>query len=283
MAATKSREDFNPQLGIISTHVTPNRTKIVQRFRKKENIKVNKNLIRLKANKEKEKIRLSQEVVLLRENIPAQVSSYTLVLDHEEIFGLIEDGRKNEYERIDREIQPFITAFCETEFEIIYQEALKNRDCLVERGDVEKRINADYEQEVKGIHSLYKELYPILFEKYIDKGFNDGFNNLERRLRVLTNNHKPSIFSQFKQWMVNSRGDVITLFVIIGLIITVYSILNWIIALPMLERFDFFNNNLWIVFLVSFLIFIIVVLAILFVNSVRAYCEENRIIEKNKV
>ena len=277
VAATTSKEDFNPHLGIINKPVTPNRTKIIKRFSKKENRKINKNLLRLKANKEKEEFKLSQEAVLLNANNPTQKNSCILVLDHEEIFGVIEDGRKSEDERVDREIQPFITAFCEAEFEIIYQEALENGDYLVEREDIEKRIRADYEQKVKRINSLYKECYPIKFEIYIGQGFDCDFNSLTRRLRLLYSNSKPRIVSQLKAWVLECKGDIAILHVIIGLILTTYLILEWMIKMPMLKFFDFFNNNLWIVFLIGFLIFVTVVLIILFINSVKSYWEESSI------
>jgi len=249
------------------------RPKFIPRFSKGKKNKLHKSKVQLRERREKSETKISAQVVIPSEEV-AQEIAYTPVLDHKEIYEIIENGKKLEEERINREIQPFIKAFCEDQIEFICQEALKSNGYSVERNNLEKRIRTAYEQKVEGVTSLNKEHYTMKFEEYLKEDFDVDFNNLVRRLSKLPNKSEPGITSQLKEWIMKSKGEVIILFVIIGLILTVYSILNWMMVMPLLERFDFFNNNLWIVFLISLFIFIVVILVILFINSVRSYCKK---------
>jgi hypothetical protein len=273
---TIPREDlkYKQQLEILKKPIKSSSLKIKQRVSKKKRTKVHEVKPKLKSRRAKKETDALQKTLLEANIEEIGEVFHSPILDHEEIHELITNGRKLEEERINKEIIPFIRAFRISEFGRIYQLQIQSKDFFVSKENIKQRVRTSYKDKIKGMTSLNKECYPIKFEEYISEEFDDDFNTLTRRLEELSPKKKPSFISQFKDWVMNCKGDVLILFVVIGLVMIIYSIIQWMMAMPMLEFFEFFNNNLWIVFLISFLIFITIVFAILFVNGVMSYIED---------
>ncbi|MHA1987316.1 MAG: hypothetical protein ACW98D_11795 [Promethearchaeota archaeon] len=261
---------------ILKKSKIPKRRKVVQRFMNKGKTKIPRSKI-YEDKKKGKKFKNTQDTDLIIEKSEFRITTNEPEVDHEEIYVIIEDGRRQEEERINKEIIPFINAFLKIEFEKIYQEAIQNNDYTLSRENLKHRVRINYEYEANRVSSLYAEDYTMKFDKYLKKDFDGDFDNLVGRLQLLSGTPKQRFPCRFKEWVISSKGDIIILFITLGLILVVYSLLQWIFGMPLFERFDFFNTHQWIIFPISILIITIIILTVLFISNVRAYIREERI------
>jgi len=174
---------------------------------------------------------------------PKKLEEAQAFLEEEKIY--FEEAR-SEREQLNHHILTFIDRFLESQSVKIYQRCIKRNQRNLVEYVIEKILNKSFKAQIVQVQASHRLLYIDQFEIQLPLRIMAFIQNIENQLREFYESQKPIPESRIGKFVRSNREDLILSILFLAVASILVGICYWLFNLPHLERFAFFNDNMWI-------------------------------------